>query len=95
MATDAIKGEPLSEAEQYEAERYPFDTLKAIRRKHLFENRLDDFKRMAKKGALDAEVEQRARECQEYAHELIAQGWFYGEAWYHATAYILRGQNVD
>ena len=41
---------------------------------------------MAKKGTLDEALELKALQCAELARTLIAQGWFYREAWYHAKA---------
>ncbi len=60
-----------------------------VRRTFLFEERLDEFKRLARKGTLDAALETTAERCLEYARWLISQGWWCREAWNHAVFYKL------
>ena len=76
----------LLEQKAWEADFADHDSLKAARNDYLRENRNDEWRRMAKKGTLDEDLEFKALQCAELARKLIAQGWFYREAWYHAKA---------
>ena len=86
----------LLEQKAWEADFASHDSLKAARNYYLRENLNDEWRRMAKKGTLDEDLELKALRCAELARTLIAQGWFYREAWYHAKAVeILDSPNLD
>ncbi len=60
-----LSGEDLDEAMECERSN-DVEYLKKVRRTFLFENRLDEFKRLARKGKLDEELERAAQRCIEY-----------------------------
>ena len=76
----------LIEQESWEADFADHESLKRSRNDYLRLNRNDEWRRMAKKGTLEDDLEQKAVQCRELARRLIAEGWFYREAWYHAKA---------
>ena len=71
---------------EWEAVFADHEDLKRARNDYLRENRNDEWRRLAKKGKLDEELEFKANKCEDLARRLIAEGWFYREAWYHAKA---------
>ena len=83
-----LSGKDLDEA--MECERVnDVEYLMKVRRTFLFENRLDTFKRLARKGKLDEELASDAQRCIEHARWCIAHGWWCREAWNHAVYYKL------
>lgn len=82
--------------EQWERTHAAHEDLKQARSDYLKENRNAEWRRLVKRGELEAELEFKAKECRELAESLIAQGWFYREAWYHAkAAEILNQPTID
>ena len=89
-----LPGEDLTEAMECERSN-DMEYLKKVRRTFLFENRLDTFKRLARKGKLDEELESDAQSCIDHARWCISQGWWCKEAWNHAVCYKLLGVYTD
>ena len=54
-----------------EADEYSQDELKDIARKYLRENENKEYRRLARRGELDAYTEERANAARESAHNLI------------------------
>ena len=78
-----------------EADEYSQDALKDIARKYLLENKNKEFRRLARKGELDAYVEERANAARDFAHNLIKTGTFAPQAWSWAIRVAILESEMD
>ena len=76
-------------------DEYSQDELKDIARKYLRENEHKEYRRLARRGELDAYAEERANAARESAHNLIKTGTFALQAWSWAIRVVILKSEMD
>ena len=76
-------------------DEYSQDELKDIARKYLRENDHKEYRRLARRGELDAYAEERANAARAYAHNLIKTGTFGLQAWSWAIRVVILKSEMD
>ena len=90
LATGERSGRMTTEADEYSQ-----DELQDIARKYLRDNENREYRRMARRGELDEDLEKTANRTHEFAHRLIASGTAVPQAWSWAIRVVILKSEMD